>query len=543
MPTATPPRAKHVHLDLPEDAGPALRAVAAILRRQLTQRVGPRVLSPGHQTFTISLRTLPSLPPQSYRIEDAAPGAVRILGADELGVLFGVGKLLRSSRFDLASFTPGTFRGSSAPKCSLRAVYLATHFNNYYEAAPIDDVIHYIQDLGLWGYNALLIHYPLWQFDGITDPAARTWLDRFKIICLETKRCGMRVGLTQTANGCYRNTPAEFRRTDVPGNLRGNFGENLCPSKPLARAHLLNLYDELLDQFQSVGLDYFGLGPYDEGGCACPQCWPWGARGYLSISREIVDHVRVRFPSCRIILFTWGFENENDLNPDGEWVGLAAALRQDKSWVDFIMADGHDDYFPKYLLDHGVPGGLPLVNFPEISMFRMHPWGGFGANPGPAHFQFLWDRIKHLDDGGSPYSEGIYEDINKAVVAAFYWDPDRKAMDTVKEYLAAEFTPDAVDDLSRVVQIFEENHRRDNIRQSALRAFEIVQSVEKQLTPHARQSWRWRIFFLRALIDRELYLNGVKYEGPTLKLAFDELTRIYHAQNVISAPLQPPQLE
>jgi hypothetical protein len=43
-----------------------------------------------------------------------------------------------------------------------------------------------------------------------------------------------------------------------------------------------------------------------------------------------------------------------------------------------ILADGHNNYFPKYLLDHGVPGNLPLLNFPEISMFGRSPWGGVG---------------------------------------------------------------------------------------------------------------------------------------------------------------------
>jgi hypothetical protein len=31
-------------------------------------------------------------------------------------------------------------------------------------------------------------------------------------------------------------------------------------------------------------------------------------------------------------------------------------------------------------------------------------------------------------------------------------------------------------------------------------------------------------------------------EGPVLKGAFDELKRIYHAQNAHSMPVQPPQL-
>ncbi len=76
-------------------------------------------------------------------------------------------------------------------------------------------------------------------------------------------------------------------------------------------------------------------------------------------------------------------------------------------------------------------------------MWGNWPWGGFGANPLPARFQRLWDQVKHVVQGGFPYSEGIYEDMNKAVVAQFYWDRDRSARATLEEYIAYEFGPRA----------------------------------------------------------------------------------------------------
>lgn len=204
------------------------------------------------------------------------------------------------------------------------------------------------------------------------------------------------------------------------------------------------------------------------------------------------------------------------------------------------MADGHDDYFPAYPLTKGVPGNLPLLNFPEISMFGMHPWGGYGTNPAPVHFQGLWNKIKHIAVGGAPYSEGVYENLNKAIVAGFYWGPDRKALDTVREYAAFEFSPDVADDMVEVVRIFEENHRREMIRESATRAHSLVQKAEGALTEQARNSWRWRIFALRALIDKEIWDRNGKLEGSVLKESFAELTRIYHAETAHSQPIKPP---
>jgi len=302
-----------------------------------------------------------------------------------------------------------------------------------------------------------------------------------------------------------------------------------------------------LQRFKTIGLDYFALWPYDEGGCSCRQCWPWGSRGYLEISKAVTKRIRSRYPKCKIVLSTWCFENENDANPDGEWVGLEKSLEEDNSWVDYIMADGHDDYFPKYLLEQGVPGQLPLVNFPEISMFGMNPWGGYGTNPAPAHFQKLWDRIKHEAVGGAPYSEGIYEDLNKAIIAGFYWDPDRKAEDIIREYVSFEFSPDVADDMLDVITIFEQNHHRGpghfDIKESAVHAFQLVTMVENKLTEEVKSSWRWRIFYLRALIDKEMFERNGTLEGETLKAAFEELTKIYHAENAHSMPIKPPRIE
>jgi hypothetical protein len=74
------------------------------------------------------------------------------------------------------------------------------------------------------------------------------------------------------------------------------------------------------------------------------------------------------------------------------------------------------------------------------------------------------------------------------------------------------------------------------------RAFAILQQVDAKLTPQAKAAWRWRILYLRGLIDAELYRRNGKMEGPELKKAFEELTRIYHGEHVHSMPVRPPQL-
>ncbi|MBN2296715.1 MAG: hypothetical protein JXM70_30095 [Pirellulales bacterium] len=538
---AAPDTVDRIRVVMPPNSDEIVKNIASILQHQITSRCEAKLITGDDAELTVKLSIEPGIGAEGFRISDDADGSIKITGNDRRGLLFGVGKFLRSSRYDQGGFTPSTWRGESVPKCSYRAAYLATHFRNFYEAAPIEEVVHYVESLGLWGYNTLVIHYPTWAFNGISDPAAREWLDRFKHVMRRAKSIGLAVGIIQGGAEGYKNSPKEFYKTKVPGEWRGNFGIGLCPSKPAALTYLHNMYSELLDDIKKdVELDCFISWPYDEGGCACKDCWPWGARGFINNSKWFAVEVRRRFPECKMIISTWGFENENDTNPDGEWIGLERELAKDESWADYILADGHNNYFPKYILTEGVPGNLPLVNFPEISMFDQTPWGGYGANPAPSHFEELWSRIKHIAVGGMPYSEGIYEDLNKAIIAGFYWEPDRKAEETVKEYAAFEFSPGATDAMLEVVRIFEKNHRRDRIGPSAIRAFELVEKAEKSITPQARTAWRWRIFYLRALIDKELFQHEGKREGEVMKKAFAELTDIYHAQGCW---FKPPKIK
>ncbi|MCX5653077.1 MAG: hypothetical protein NTY65_00280 [Planctomycetota bacterium] len=531
---------KSVRLVLPPQPGPVVENIGRVFARQIQQRCEAKVITAGDAPLTVELAIAPGIGAEGYRIEDRPGGGVRIAGYDERGLLYGVGKFLRTSRYDQGGFSPGAWRGTSVPACPVRGVYFATHFGNFYEVAPIDAVGRYVEDLALWGVNSLVIHFPHWQFNGFDDPAARRSLDRLKEITRAAHAAGMRVGLIEAANDAFKSSPKELRNTPVPDPLgrHGNFGVQLCPAKAQAHEWLLRDWERLLDEFADVGLDYINYWPYDEGGCGCNNCWPWGARGYPKLCRELSASVRTKFPRARIILSTWTYDSP----PCGEWEGLTKAIAEDKSWVDYIQADAHED-FPRYPLETGVPGGLPLLNFPEISMWGQGPWGGYGANPLPERFQRLWHQTQKKLAGGFPYSEGIYEDLNKVICSQLYWDPARPATETVKEYIAFEYGPEVVEPLAAVVETLEKNHLRNRIGPSAVAAFASVQQAEAKLTSQAKSAWRWRIFCLRALIDKELFDRHGRREGAALKEAFEELTRIYHAENAHSMPIKPPQVK
>jgi hypothetical protein len=536
---AEPAAVSSVQIVMPNNASPAVKRAAKIFGRQITERCGAKVVNAGEEAWPIDLRIKAGIGMEGYKITDGPGSSVQIIGNDERGLLYGVGRFLHSSRYDQGGFTPSAWRGTSVPKCPMRGIYFATHFDNYYEAASPHELGRYVEDLALWGFNLLAVTYPHWQYSSYDDPAARKMNEHLRRIMRVAKQVGLRVSIGDALNGGFRSTPKELLCTPVPDPLgrHGHFGVNLCPSKAAARERLLKNWERLLDEFADPGIDFVTYWPYDEGGCGCRDCWPWGARGYPNLSRAVSALVRKKSPQTRVIVSTWTF----DTPPCGEWEGLSKALAEDKTWADYIQADAHED-FPRFPLERGVTGGLPLLNFPEISMWGQGPWGGYGSNPLPARLQRLWNQTEGKLSGGTPYSEGIYEDINKVICSQFYWDPQRSAVETVREYARFEFSPDVADEVVKVVEAFEKNHLRGQIGPSANEAFERVKRIEAKLTPQARAAWRWRIVYLRALIDHELLNTHGRLEGKPLQEAFRELTSIYHAEHAHSMPIRPPQI-
>lgn len=541
-----------VRISIPKAASSVVGNIAAVMQRQIETRAGVPVLLSEGGPADIELDVQPGPVAEALQIVTTPQGRPRIVGSDDPGLLFGVGKFLRASRYEDGRFTPGAWRGSSAPQKPVRGMYFATHFHNYYHDAPIEEITRYVEELGLWGLNVISVWFDMHHYRGIDDPQAQAMIARLKAILRAAKAVGLRTSLTSLANEGYANSPEALRADWTAGHdgyhhpPGGHYHVELCPSKPGAADLILQWADERSAAFSDVGLDYLWIWPYDQGGCTCPDCKPWGVNGFLRMAEPLSRRFKRIYPQGQVILSSWYFDHFTD----GEWEGLDRAFRLRPDWVDYLLADDYGDRFPSYPLEHGAPGGLPMINFPEISMYAASPWGGFGANPFPDHLQSIWGASGHVLSGGFPYSEGIYEDINKAICAQFYWNQNEPAWETVREYLAFEYGPSVVEPLARAVAILERNLPRrregegENARfvlssvEGAEEAWALVQEANRRMTPQAAAAWRWRVLYLRATIDWEL----AQHEGAVSALcegAMEELTAIYHAQQATS-PVAPP---
>ena len=186
----------------------------------------------------MELAVEPGIGPEGFQIIDGRPSATAaggkdalcIVGNDERGLLYGVGKFLRTSRYDRGGLSPGIWRGASVPEKPVRGIYFATHFHNFYHEAPVEEVRRYVEDLGLWGFNTIVVWYDMYHFRGFTDPKAVEFRRRLRAVFETARGIGLSAGLGTVANEGYGNSPRHFR-ADIGGMRGAKRPTDVCPGK------------------------------------------------------------------------------------------------------------------------------------------------------------------------------------------------------------------------------------------------------------------------------------------------------------------------
>lgn len=543
---------KSISIVLPKNSGPVMQNIVSAFTRRVEERCVTKIRTSGYAELKVELLIEVGIGAEGFRITEAKNGNIRIVGNDQRGVIYGVGKFLRTSIYSKEGFIAGKWRGTSVPEKLVRGIYFATHFYNYYQTAPIEEVELYMEDLALCGINSLLVWYDIHHFNGSNDPDAVALRNRLKRIMQKAKKLDMGVGLIVIGNEGYANSPEELRA--LPGGYRGgNYPEVICPNKPGGLEYILKVFNENIDYSGDIQPEYICIWPYDQGGCGCSDCKPWGSNGFVKCARGISEIAREKIPGVKIILSTWYFDST-------EWRSLSNQLAGDFGWVDIILAEDIPGYENSNLLP--LEGNRPIVGFPEISMYNTFPWGGFGATPLPNHLLGQWQKAKNRIVGGFPYSEGIFEDISKFTYSQIYWNSKMSPEDILKEYISYEYSPYLVDDIFKVLSTLEQNHHMrwwpgklegvkltmdwfpsKNVKPladpGAEEAYAIVRQVDTELPDWARRSWRWRILYIRALLDADLKANGGSPNQACID-GFKELMQIYHTTKNTDPVVKPP---
>ena len=63
--------------------------------------------------------------------------------------------------------------------------------------------------------------------------------------------------------------------------------------------YLLGVWRARYELIKDLEIDTIGYGAYDEGGCGCPKCRPWGANGYPTLAKELTKLTKEYFSGIK----------------------------------------------------------------------------------------------------------------------------------------------------------------------------------------------------------------------------------------------------
>ena len=504
---------------LPVAEEPVYNRLLPIFKTRVEERSGATV-SCGGDGFLLRFALDPTLPEEAYTLADI-PGGLAILGKNFNSLMFGMGQLLHKSRYDENGMYITPWRGTTAPECPFRFLYYAIHFYNWYQNTSPEELERYCEDLMLWGYNGFCGLFGRISYDSWDDPRME------KALALQKKlfRCAKNLNMmtAQLLQFIDFKTPNPAFAADTTG-IFGKNGNPICPEKPGAYEFLREtLFKEvsLLAEFSPDYLVYF---PYDEGGCSCEKCAPWGGNGYYKLAKRMHREILAHFPDLhpKAILATWHFNLGFNDPRDFPW--LDRAIREDKEkgddWVSYITLETRRG-LPEFIAEHGVPGGVKAIDFPEITMHRLDPWGAFGANPLPTEIKRIFGDVQHVVHGGLTYTEGRFDDLNKALLAGFMWDKSRSARENFQDYTGYEFRDAITDDLWEMICLMEENQLRTHHSRmepadmaQVQRILELGKKTNACLPERIQKNWRWRVLYIRSILDHARYTAAEKAGWP-----------------------------
>ena len=453
-----------------------------------------------------------------------------IRGGSYADILYVAGKYLRNPKMENGSFR------SYKEICGL---YWATHNQGYAEMAPMEELYEDLENQALWGMNAVKVWYDMAQHK-IEESA--DFIERLKNILRYAKSLGLKTVLGGLSNEAFDDSPEELRADWTSGhdgytrNLNAHYHREICPSKPGGIEKIIEYRKAVLDAFDGVEPDYQTLGPYDQGGCTCPDCAPWGGNGYIRCIKALLPVLKAKNPNAKFILSTWYFGSFREQGDVSEYDMLREEIAKGNlEDVAYICSEPAVNLYP-----YENPLGKPYVGFPEISMCGIFPWGGYGAISMPSRIQRNWEKGEAQQIGGFPYCEGFYEDLNKAMILRLYRD-NQPVSDTVREYAAYEFglEGELLEKVHWALMSMEETHGRSwepghryPIHKPA-KIFDIEKSIleaHEVLPEEIRDGKRWRLFYYRAVIDAELARNDF-YRNDKVMQYFNEMIELYHLQD------------
>ena len=435
----------------------------------------------------------------TYRLSTRAVNSelcVVVAGKTQRALLFGVGKLLRSIRFGPDGITVPHMDLEMSPTHLYRGHEVSTY--KYRDHWQKSDWEEYIREIALWGSNwiwsASLVASPL---EGCSQGTRELWERHCSVQNLQARIAesyGLKFGIHSYPNNIAQDTVA-------PDIDRGG-GTYVCPSTSKGRHLILMSRKMLFEKLERV--DAIFTASHDPGGCPCTDCSPW-VETYVPLMKEQAELARRCHPGVEFYISNQALSREENL-----W--LFDYLRQDRpDWLDGVVWGPQARTLSE--LRRALPKRYSILAFPDIThqIICQYPVEGFDQANALVHYREsptyrpmamkrIFMETKDLSIGSKPYSEGLHDDVNKAVWSALHWGTE--PAEAVEEYCRWHFGKRCEQTICQAIFDLERNWRipvRDNTRIAEV--LDAIERISPKVVRVNRGNWRFDMLLLRCLID------------------------------------------
>ncbi len=416
----------------------------------------------------------PELRPEGFRLKvegaESPQPTVWISGADGRGALFGAGELLRSLSWGKGfARIPADIDHASAPALPIRGHQLGyRHTANSYDGWDEKRFEQYIRELALFGANSV---------EGIP------FQDERKSPHMPVTRMVMNRRLSEI---CARYemdywiwAPADFDLKDTA-----------------KRTSHLDKHEALFRDCPRLDAVFF---PGGDPGDNDPEL----VMAYLEdLSRLLVKH----HPRAKIWLSMQGFEPPK-VDFVHRWIN-----EKMPDWLGGLVAGPSSPPIPETRAR--LPRRYGLRDYPDIThtvrcQFPVAWWdpafhltlGRESANPRPVFYKAIQDYFGPYTSGFITYSDGVHDDVNKAVWSRLGWQPDARPREMMLEYTRCFFGAAVAEPAADGILALEKNWEGPLAANGGVTAtLALWQELERQ-APELRGNWRWQLCLLRAYYD------------------------------------------
>jgi hypothetical protein len=413
-----------------------------------------------------------------YRIRSLTGGAapaVFVHGDDSRGVLFGVGRLLRTLRLERGSVRLSSDTDiATAPRFPLRGHQLGYRpKTNSYDAWSLPMWEQYIRDLAVFGTNAVELIPP--RSDDDADSP------HFPLPPME-----MMVGMSQLLADYDLDVWIWYPAmgTDYAGTAMVEAA--------------LEEWGEVFRQLPRIDAVFVPGG--DPGHTPPPHL--------MALLEKQAEGLRRYHPRAGMWVSPQGFNQE--------WLDqfLEILHRDRPAWLCGVV------YGPQIRmtlpeLRAALPAEYPIRRYPDITHCRhcQYPvpdWdpayarteGREGINPRPLGQARIFQAYQELAIGFITYSEGCNDDVNKFVWSALGWDPDADVVEVLREYSRYFIGASLADDFAQGLLALERNWQGPLLSNGGvLTTLAQFQEMERTASPQVRMNWRFQQALYRAYYD------------------------------------------